>query len=141
MTTRAPNSQSSGPPTVLTGIVPPLVTPLTDRDTLDEPGLERLLEHVLTGGVSGIFILGTTGEAPSLSYRLRRELVTRVCGLVAGRVPVLVGVTDTSFVESVRLAQHANDCGATAAVLAPPYYFPAGQTELISYIEHLVPEL
>jgi 2-dehydro-3-deoxy-D-pentonate aldolase len=123
------------------GIIPPLVTPLVDRDTLDAPGLTRLIEHVIAGGISGIFILGTTGEAPSLSYPLRRELVSRACDLVAGRVPVLVGITDTSFVESVRLAEHCHASGATAVVLAPPYYFPAGQTELISYVEHIVPEL
>ena len=60
------------------GIIPPLVTPLSDRDALDHAGLERLIEHVVTGGVHGLFILGTTGEAPSLSYRLRRELIDRV---------------------------------------------------------------
>jgi 4-hydroxy-tetrahydrodipicolinate synthase len=125
----------------LKGIIPPLVTPLLDRDTLDDAGLTRLVEHVLAGGVSGVFILGTTGEAPSLSYRLRRHLISRICELVADRLPVLVGVTDTSFVESVNLANHAQAAGAKAAVLAPPYYFPAGQTELISYIEHIAPEL
>lgn len=123
------------------GIVPPLVTPLVDRDTLDQRGLERLVEHVLAGGVHGLFVLGTTGEAPSLSYRLRRELVERVCRHVDGRVPVLVGITDTAFVESVHLAQHAAQSGATALVLSTPYYFPAGQTELRAYVEHLVEQL
>ena len=47
-----------------------------------------------------MFILGTTGEGPSLSYRLRRELIERVCRQVKQRVPVLVGITDTAFVES-----------------------------------------
>lgn len=125
----------------LHGIIPPLVTPLVDRDTLDIPGLERLIEHVLAGGVHGLFILGTTGEAPSLSYRLRRDLISRVCHQVARRVPVLVGITDTSFIESVQLAQHAASAGATALVLSTPYYFPAGQTELRAYVEHLVAEL
>jgi 4-hydroxy-tetrahydrodipicolinate synthase len=123
------------------GIIPPLVTPLCDRDALDVPGLERLVEHVVTGGVNGLFILGTTGEAPSLSYRLRRELIDRVCQLNAQRVPVLVGVTDTSFVESVHLAHHAADAGATAVVLSTPYYFPAGQTELTDYVQKIVAEL
>ena len=86
-----------------------MVTPLKDRDTLDLAGLERLVEHILAGGVHGLFVLGTTGEGPSLSYRLRCELIDRVCGQVDGRVPVLVGVTDTAFVESVNLAGHAAD--------------------------------
>ena len=126
---------------MLSGIIPPLVSPLSSRDEIDQAGLARLIEHVLAGGVHGLFLLGTTGEAPSLSYRLRRELIDRVTAQVAGRVPILVGITDTSFVESVRLAEHAAQSGATALVLSTPYYFPAGQTELKGYVENLVPEL
>lgn len=121
------------------GIVPPLVTPLSARDDLDSEGLQRLLDHVIAGGVSGVFILGTTGEAPSLSYRLRREMISESLRIVSGRVPVLVGVTDTAFVESVDLAKHAADCGAAAAVLTTPYYFPAGQTELTAYVQNIAP--
>ncbi|TKJ39424.1 MAG: dihydrodipicolinate synthase family protein [Planctomycetes bacterium B3_Pla] len=134
-------SNSNALPNPLRGIIPPMVTPLLDRDTLDAAGLERLIEHILAGGVHGLFILGTTGEAPSLSYRLRYELIERVCGQVAGRVPVLVGITDTCFTESLNTANKAGDAGAQAVVLAPPYYFPAGQAELLEYLEHLTPEL
>ena len=123
------------------GIIPPVITPLTDRDTLDHAGLERLVEHLISGGVHGLFILGTTGEAPSLGYRLRRELIERTCKLTAGHVPVLVGITDTAFVESVGVARHAAECGAAAVVLSTPYYFPAGQTELLGYVQNLLPQL
>lgn len=125
----------------LTGIVPPLVTPLTDRDTLDVAGFEALIERLILGGVGGLFILGTTGEGPSLSYRLRREVISVACKAAKGRVPVLVGITDTAFVESVNLAKHAAEVGAEALVAAPPYYLPEGQPELIEYIRHLLPEL
>jgi len=125
----------------LTGIIPPLVTPLRDRNELDVPGLERLIQRLLDGGVSGLFILGTTGEGPSLSYALRRELIERICRCVAGRVPVLVCITDTAFVESVNLARHAAEVGAHAVVAAPPYYLPSGQPELQEYLSHLIPEL
>lgn len=125
----------------LTGIVPPLVTPLTDRDTLDVAGFERLIERLIAGGVGGLFILGTTGEGPSLSYRLRREVIEVACKAAAGRVPVLVGITDTAFVESVNVAKVAADFGADAVVAAPPYYLPEGQPELIEYTRHLLPEL
>jgi 4-hydroxy-tetrahydrodipicolinate synthase len=118
-----------------------MVTPLLDRDTLDAPGLERLIEHILAGGVHGLFILGTTGETPSLSHRIRHELIERVCSQVLGRAPVLVGITDTSFVESVELARKSAQVGAQALVLAPPYYFPTSQPELLEYLGHLAPEL
>lgn len=128
-------------PRPLRGIIPPMVTPLSDRDTLDAAGLERLVEHVLAGGVQGLFLLGTTGEGPSLGYRLRCELVERVCEQVAARVPVLVGISDTSLVESLNLADFAADAGAAAVVLAPPYYYPAGQAELAAYVERIAAEL
>jgi 4-hydroxy-tetrahydrodipicolinate synthase len=118
-----------------------MVTPLLDRDLLDIAGLERLVEQLVNGRVRAIFILGTSGEAPSLSYRLRRELITRTCQLVDNRLPILVGITDTAFVESVHLAQFAADAGAHSVVTSTPYYFPAGQPELLEYIERLVPQL
>lgn len=118
-----------------------MITPLKGRDELDIAGLEKLVEHILAGGVSGLFILGTTGEGPSLSYRLRRELIERVAKQVNHRVPVLVGITDTSFVESVNIARASADFGADAVVLAPPYYLPEAQPELQEYLDHLVPEL
>jgi 4-hydroxy-tetrahydrodipicolinate synthase len=125
----------------LAGIIPPMATPLRNRDELDVAGVERLVERILVGGVNGIFLLGTTGEGPSLSYRLRRELVDRVCRQVRHRVPILVGITDTAFVESIALARHAADAGADAVVVAPPYYMPEGQPELMEWLQHLVPEL
>jgi 2-dehydro-3-deoxy-D-pentonate aldolase len=125
----------------LRGIIPPMITPLRDRDTLDVAGLERLLEHIIRGGVNGLFILGTSGEAPGLSYRLRRELVERVCRQVAGRLPVLVGITDTSFVEALAMSAHAADAGAQAVVTAAPFYLPTAQPELFDYVERLVREL
>jgi 4-hydroxy-tetrahydrodipicolinate synthase len=124
----------------LQGIIVPLVTPLADRDRLDEAGLERVLEHVLDGGVHGVFLLGTTGEAPGLTERLKRELIERACGCIAGRVPVLVGITDTSFVDSIALAQYAADQGADAVVVAPPPYFPMHQSDLRRYVEELAEE-
>lgn len=118
-----------------------MVTPLVDNDTLDKPGLERLIEHMICGGVHGLFILGTTGEAPSLSYALRYEVIVETCRIVNNRIPVLVGITDTSMTESLRMAEHAARCGASAVVSAPPYYFAPAQQELIEFYNDLADRL
>ena len=123
------------------GIIPPMVTPLKKWNTLDRDGIVRLIDHILAGGVHGLFLLGTTGEAPSLSHRLRKEIIHRALDQIQERIPVLVGITDTSFDESINLAEYAAGKGASAVVLAPPYYFPAGQLELLEYLQHLVPRL
>lgn len=124
-------------PHPIRGIIPPMVTPLAEPDLLDHKGLEKLIEHILRGGVHGLFILGTTGEGPSLSYRVRRELISAVCDQVAGRVPVFVGITDPAFVESVEIARHAGRSGASAVVVAPPPYYATSQPELLGYIQRL----
>ncbi|AOW08106.1 dihydrodipicolinate synthase family protein [Flavobacterium gilvum] len=116
------------------GIIPPMVTPLlSDNLSLDLDGVKHLVEHLVLGGVHGIFILGTTGESTSLSYSTREKLILETCKAVNGRVPVLVGITDTSIEESIRLAAIAKKSGAAAVVAAPPYYFGLGQEELFKY--------
>ena len=127
--------------TPLSGIIPPLVTPLKDNETLDTASLERLIEHLIAGGVHGLFILGTTGEEQSLSYGLRKQMIQEAAHINRGRLPLLVCVTDTSIVESIRLARVAADCGADGVVSAPPYYFATGQPELAQFYEELVPQL
>ncbi|MCM4165426.1 MULTISPECIES: dihydrodipicolinate synthase family protein [unclassified Arenibacter] len=125
----------------LKGIIPPMVTPLNVDGGLDVKGLERLIEHLINGGVHGIFLLGTNGEAPSLSYALRKELITKACTFIGGRVPVLVGITDTSFDGSLDIAAHSKEAGADAVVVAPPYYLPISQEEMMNYLERLIPQL
>ena len=125
----------------MSGIIPPLVTPLKDNDILDVEGLERLIERLIAGGVHGLFILGTTGEEQSLRYHLRHEMIRETCRINRNRLPVLVCITDTSIVESIRMAQIAAECGASGVVSAPPYYFATGQPELAEFYEELVPQL
>jgi len=125
----------------LQGIIPPLVTPLLDNDTLDISGLEKLIEHVISGGVHGIFILGTSGEFASLSYEIRRELIKHTCRIVNGRLPVLAGISDSSFSESLNLARIATNYGADAVVLTPPYYFAPGQPELLEYLRRIMKQM
>ena len=127
--------------TPLSGIIPPLVTPLVDNETLDVESLERLIEHLIAGGVHGLFVLGTTGEEQSLSYDVRKQMIKESCRINRGRLPLLACITDTSIVESIKLAKVAADCGADGVVSAPPYYFATGQPELAQFYEELVPQL
>lgn len=117
--------------TPLTGITVPLATPLLDAQTLDAGGLERLVQHVTGGGVDAIFILGTTGEGPCLSARMRREVIDRVRR--ESTVPVLVGITDSSVYEAAALAEYSATQGAAGLVYAGPSYSPISQPELIAH--------
>lgn len=141
MNTTSANTQSAAAHGQGRGIIPPVITPLKKPDVLDVQGLEAQVEHLIGAGVHGLFILGTTGEGPALSYRLRAELIENTCRLAAGRVPVLVGVTDTSLTETLQLSQVCAKAGAAAVVVAPPYYFPPAQNELLHYYQTLAEQL
>lgn len=125
----------------LRGIIPPIVTPLISDTELDIQGLKNLLTHLLDGGVHGVFLLGTTGEAPNLSYKLRKEFIQVACSFINKRIPVVVGITDTSLAGSLEIANAAKDAGADALVISAPYYIPISQSEMVDYLENLVPQL
>ncbi len=125
----------------LRGIIPPLVTPLLDNNTLDVEGLERLVERLIEGGVHGLFILGTTGEAQSISYNLRKQMIQETSRINRGRLPLLVCISDTSITESINLARLAEEYGADGVVSAPPYYYAPSQVELAEFYLDLVEQL
>jgi 4-hydroxy-tetrahydrodipicolinate synthase len=127
-------------PRPLRGVITAMVTPLDQDLNLDEEGLERLVEHLIEGGVHGIFILGTTGEAPNLPYDVRFALIEQTCKLAGTRVPVIVGITDTSHKDAIRMAAKSYECGALAVVAAPPYYFQVSQADLLNYFKRLALE-
>ena len=116
------------------GIVPPLLTPLLDWKTLDVAGLENLVERLLAGGVHGLFLLGTCGEGVSIDTVMKRGIIDRVSRQVAGRVPFLTAISDTSIIESLRLAEYAAEKGSAGLVLSPPYYHPITQDDLKRYL-------
>ena len=118
-----------------------MVTPLDAKRRLDKKGTRNMVHHLLKGGVDGIFLLGTTGEGPHLSYAIREELVKTVCGLVKGRVPVLVGITETDLDDAVAFAAKCKAHGASSVVAAPPYYFKLTQAECVAWFTEMADRL
>lgn len=128
-------SKSPSLPRPLRGIIPPIMTPLRDPDALDVEGTARLIDHVIDGGVAGLFVLGTTGEASHLSNALKRDMLQETVRLTAGRVPVLVGVTEPSLSGTLDMARAAADAGADAVVVSAPFYLPVTQGELLTFVK------
>lgn len=123
------------------GIIPPFLTPLTGSMTLDHRGLETLTLRLLAGGVHGLFLLGTCGEGVSLSQSVQRDVVRRVMGVVAGRVPILVAISHTSLDESIALAHDVAAMGVSGLVATTPYYYQISQEDLVRYMLRLADRL
>ncbi len=119
------------------GIIPPLVTPLTGKHQLDRRGFERLIEHVVDGGVQGVFILGSTGEFATLTDKQRGEIIDLASQMVAGRVPLFVNVTSSSYLQTLEHVRFAGESKSDYLVLAPPFYYPMNQEEIRSYFERV----
>ena len=121
----------------ISGLIPPMVTPLDAKRRIDRAGVKKMVEHLIAGGVDGIFLLGTTGEGPHLAYRVREELVKETCRIVKGRVPVLVGITETDMDDALAFAAKCKTFGADGVVSAPPYYFKLTQAECVAWFTEL----
>lgn len=117
------------------GIIPPLVTPLTNNLDLDKEALNRLIEYVVSGGVSGVFLLGSCGENASLTNDIRCQIINAAVGIVSKRVPIFVNITAPSHKESLQLADYAYAHGADYVIVAPPFYYVMNQIELVAYVE------
>ncbi len=117
-----------------------MITPLSSPDTLDVEGVGRLVEHMLRGGVHGIFVSGTTGEGPAVSGKVRRELVVEAVRQVRRRVPLLVGAIDPCYAEVLNMAKFAADAGADALVIAPLYYLHLTPAEIVRYVRQVAAE-
>ena len=120
-------------PTTLHGIIPPMCTPLDDDGGVDIPSVRTLVEHLLAGGIHGVFALGSTGEFAALTGHRRQTLLEATVAAVRGRVPVLAGILDTSTARCVENGLAAQAAGADALVLSPPFYFRNSQAEIIDH--------
>ncbi|MGW2847140.1 dihydrodipicolinate synthase family protein [Streptomyces sp. NPDC001108] len=113
-----------------TGVIPPVVTPLTADGEIDRPSLERVVAHLLDGGVSGLFALGSSGETAYLTPARQDEVIRIITSAAAGQVPVLVGAIETTTDRAIERARAARDLGADAVVVTAPFYTRTDDTEI-----------
>jgi 4-hydroxy-tetrahydrodipicolinate synthase len=121
----------------LRGVLPALVTPLTRDGAVDELAIQRLVEHVLAGGVHGLLALGSTGEVASLDQAARRQVLAAVVNAAAGRVPVLCGIAQSRFTDATADVIAAAELGADGVLVAPPYYYPIDQPTVLTFYRAL----
>lgn len=117
------------------GVAPALVTPFTAEDTIDEDAFRALVERQIDGGVSGLVVLGTTGENPTVTHEERRRLVDLALETADGRVPVIVGTGTNNTEKSVTYSKEAVEAGADGLLVVGPYYNKPSQAGFVAHVE------
>lgn len=121
----------------LSGVIPPVGTPLADGDRVDEVGLRRLTRHLLDAGINGIFANGSMGGFAFMTDEEQIRAISIVMSEVNGEIPVMGGLGETSTSRAVRKAKGIAQEGVTYLTVLPPFYFPATQENLIAYFSEI----
>ena len=115
------------------GIVPPIATPINKDETVDETGMRRLVNFLLDNGAHCIFVMGGTGEFFCLSDREKRRAIEIVVDEVAGKAPVVAGITDLSTRRAIDNAHVAQEAGADFMASLPPFFFSMEQDWMTNF--------
>ena len=119
----------------LKGVIPPMISPLTSGGEVDVPATEKLVSHLIGAGVSGIFVLGSSGEGPWLTAAKQRQVVETAVRAAAGRVPVLVGVLEPSTERVLEGIEAVQQAGGDGVVVTTPYYFATDDAAVFRHLE------
>jgi 4-hydroxy-tetrahydrodipicolinate synthase len=118
---------------MFSGLMPAMVTPFDEHGEVDLRATEAVVERFIEAGVSGVSPLGSTGEFSHLLADERKRFLEEVIRIVAGRVPLVVGVGAAGTKEMVELARHAEGVGADAVLVVSPFYWKVGEEALFRH--------
>ena len=115
------------------GIIPAVVTPLTDDGKFNEKAMRKLLNYLIDGGVHGLFVVGTTGEFYGLTPEEKRDIYRITVDETKGKVPVYAGTNGITTRETVMLTQIAEECKVDAVSVLTPMFIAPDQDQLIKH--------
>lgn len=118
------------------GIFSPTITPLDEKERVDELGFVNQLNRLIDNGVHGIYLLGTSGEFTTLTNTERERAMDIATKAVGGRVPIICGVMDTSTQRVIENIETATQFGVDAVAATPGYYYPStDDADLIQFYQ------
>ena len=119
------------------GIMPALISPIDENEKINIPVLNQLLSDLLAKGADGFYLCGATGEGLALATEQRMILAEEAIKTVDGRKPCIVQVAAGNFEDAIRLAKHAERCGAAAISATPPLFFSYDKDDVYNYYKTL----
>ena len=115
----------------------PIITPFREDQSIDFDSFKKVIDFTIESGVDGILICGGTGEYHMMTLEEQKEVIKRGCEFVAGRVPIVAGVGESTATATIELANFAADCGAQWGLVLPPYYQPTTREGVLDFFEEI----
>ena len=123
------------------GVVPPVITPITEKENVDEEGFRQLIDYCIDGGLHGLFVAGSNGECMALTQAERNNAIRIMLDQAKGRVPVMAGVMDTSTRRVIDNIKALEQMGGSCAVVTPIFYARhTSQDETVRHFEQILKE-
>lgn len=119
------------------GILPALVTPLNEDETVNTAVLSDLIEYLIGKGADGFYVGGATGEGIALSAKERMILAEGSIDAIKGRKPCIIHIASVNFNEAIELAKHAERVGADGISAIPPLFFSYSEDDVYNYYKRL----
>ncbi|HAZ4100568.1 TPA: dihydrodipicolinate synthase family protein [Escherichia coli] len=120
------------------GIISAVVTPMHADESVNYAALETLAHAQLARGVEGFYCCGSSGEGPLLRFDERKQVLATLVNAAQGKVPVIAHVGTPRTQDAVELAKSAEQDGASAVSLVPPYYYKYSREEIIAYYRRVL---
>lgn len=120
-------------PVEIKGIIPPILTPFNDDESINVAELRNQVNRLIAGGVHALFPFGTNGEGYILNGEEKKKVLEVVIEETNGRVPVYAGTGCISTRETIRQSKMAMDMGADVLSIITPSFAAASQNELYEH--------
>src|SRR5436189_1600585 len=115
---------------MITGSLVAIVTPMHEDGRLDIARFRKLIDWHVAEGTSGIVIVGTTGESPTVDFDEHRLLIKTAVEHAAGRIAVIAGTGANATAEAIELTRYAKEVGVKTCLSVVPYYNKPSQEGL-----------
>ena len=122
---------------MLKGSMVALVTPMDEENRINYPKVAELLEWHIENGTDGLVILGTTGEASTMTFEEEKEFVAFCNDKIAKRVPMIVGSGSNSTATAISNSQAFAELGADYLLVVTPYYNKTNNEGMIRHFESI----
>ena len=123
--------------TSISGILTPLMVPLTPNGDINEEELRRYVDWLIDKGVHGLYPNGSTGEFTRFTAEERRRIIKIVCNQTANRVPVLAGAAEANIRETLDACSAYHDFGARAVAIVSPFYYKLSPESVFAYFREI----